>query len=264
MPVPERGDQRLDFAVAEHLVEARFFDVENLALERKDCLVLSIAALLGGTAGRVALNDVDLGKRRDLVPDSRPVCPATSIAPRAPLRTISRALRAASRARAASSALPTIFRATGGFCSKIFSQTLIQERLDRAFHVGIELAFRLALKLRLRQLHGNHRHETFAHIVAGQRTLEVLRQAGRLRVGVDRSGKRRAKSGEVRAAVDSVDVVGKRIDLFVVAVVVLNRHFNRQGIAFLLEIERLVVKRGLVLVQMFDELRDPALVVKLV
>ncbi len=43
----ERGDQRLDLAVAEHLVKARLFHVQNLALKGEDGLVLTIAALLG-------------------------------------------------------------------------------------------------------------------------------------------------------------------------------------------------------------------------
>ena len=68
----------------------------------------------------------------------------------------------------------------------------------------------------------------------------------------------------MRAAVHRVDVVGKGIDLLVVAVVVLNRDFDRKAVAFLLKIERLVVKRALVLVQMFDEFRNAALVVELV
>ena len=76
--------------------------------------------------------------------------------------------------------------------------------------------------------------------------------------------KRRAKSRQVRSAVYRVDVVGERIDLLVVAVVVLNRNFNRQSIAFLLKVERLVVKRSLVLIKMFDKLGDAAFVVKLV
>jgi hypothetical protein len=41
--------------MAEHLVEARLFHVEDFAFERQDRLVLAIAALLCGTAGRVAL-----------------------------------------------------------------------------------------------------------------------------------------------------------------------------------------------------------------
>ncbi len=43
----ERHDQRLDFAVAQHLVEARLLDIENLSLERKNRLVLPVASLLG-------------------------------------------------------------------------------------------------------------------------------------------------------------------------------------------------------------------------
>ena len=55
----ERRDQRFDFAVAQHLVEARFFDVQDLSLEWKDRLVLAIASLFGGTACRIALDDID-------------------------------------------------------------------------------------------------------------------------------------------------------------------------------------------------------------
>src|SRR5262249_2243179 len=75
---------------------------------------------------------------------------------------------------------------------------------------------------------------------------------------------RRTKTRKVRAAVDGVDVVGEGIDLLVVAVVVLNRHFDRKTVRFSLEIDRLVVQRGLVLVQVLYELCNTALVVKLV
>ena len=66
------------------------------------------------------------------------------------------------------------------------------------------------------------------------------------------------------AAINGVDVVGERIDLFVVGVVVLNRDLNRENVGFLFEVDRLVVERGLVLVQVLHKLRDAALVVKLV
>ena len=52
----ERLDQRADFLRAEHPVEARALDVEDLALERQDRLVVAIAPLLGGAAGAVALD----------------------------------------------------------------------------------------------------------------------------------------------------------------------------------------------------------------
>src|SRR5205823_4161705 len=60
---PERSNHRLDLVAAEHLVEARLLDVQNLALERQDGLEPPIAPLLGRSAGRFALDDVQLAQR---------------------------------------------------------------------------------------------------------------------------------------------------------------------------------------------------------
>ncbi len=54
----ERGDHGADLFVAEHLVVTRFFDVEDLALQREDGLVAAIAALLGGSTGRLTLDEI--------------------------------------------------------------------------------------------------------------------------------------------------------------------------------------------------------------
>ena len=62
----ERRDQRADLRRRQHLVEARALDVQDLALQRQDRLRAPIAALLGGAAGRVALDDEELGQRRIL------------------------------------------------------------------------------------------------------------------------------------------------------------------------------------------------------
>ena len=47
----ERGDQRADLLAAQHLVEARALDVEDLAAQRQHRLEFAVAALLGGAAG---------------------------------------------------------------------------------------------------------------------------------------------------------------------------------------------------------------------
>ena len=57
----ERGDQRLDLGVLQHLVDARLLDVEDLAAQRQHRLRRAVAALLGRTAGGVALDDEHLG-----------------------------------------------------------------------------------------------------------------------------------------------------------------------------------------------------------
>src|SRR5208282_2428956 len=56
----ERRDDGADFLVAEHLVVAGLFDVEDLALERQDRLVAAVAPALGRAAGGLALDDEKL------------------------------------------------------------------------------------------------------------------------------------------------------------------------------------------------------------
>ena len=60
----ERGDQRADHVGRQHAVEARALDVQDLAAQRQDRLVLARAPALGRAAGRVALDDEDFGLGR--------------------------------------------------------------------------------------------------------------------------------------------------------------------------------------------------------
>ena len=75
--------------------------------------------------------------------------------------------------------------------------------------VAVELALGLTFKLRLRQLHADHRRQAFAHVVAGQVLFYVLEQtrcwpaALMVRVSAVR------KPRQVGSAVDGVDVVGE-------------------------------------------------------
>ena len=68
----------------------------------------------------------------------------------------------------------------------------------------------------------------------------------------------------MRAAVYRVDVVRKGIDLFVIAVVVLDGDLDREILALLFKVDRLVVQRRFVLVQVLDEFRNSAFVIELV
>ena len=54
----ERRDQRGDFLRRNQLVETRLLDVQDLALERQDCLELAVAALFGGATGGITLDQV--------------------------------------------------------------------------------------------------------------------------------------------------------------------------------------------------------------
>ena len=56
----ERRDHGADFFVAQHLVVAGLFHVQDFALQRQDGLVAAVAALLGGAAGGFTLDQVEL------------------------------------------------------------------------------------------------------------------------------------------------------------------------------------------------------------
>ena len=67
----------------------------------------------------------------------------------------------------------------------------------------------------------------------------------------------------MRPAINSIDVISEREDLFVVTVVVLHRYLDRKIVRDKLEIEGVIMQRTLVFVQMLDEFCDPSLIVKL-
>src|SRR3546814_10691304 len=60
----ERRYQSPDLLRRQHLVEARPLDIQDFAAQRPDRLVLAVPPLLGRAAGRVALDDEELGLRR--------------------------------------------------------------------------------------------------------------------------------------------------------------------------------------------------------
>ena len=156
--------------------------------------------------------------------------------------------------------LPMILRAIGGMLVEIFAELLVDELLDVALDVAVQLALGLPFELRLRQLDGDDRDQTFAHVVAVDRdfVLLLLEHADRIREVVDGAGQRGAEPGKVRAAVDGVDGVGEGENIFGVAVVVLQRdlHFDLVALAF--HVDRRIVQHVLAPVQVLHEFGDAA------
>ena len=72
----DRGDDRADFLVRQHLVDARLLDVDDLAAQRQDRLEVALASLLGRAAGRVALDEIELAERGIGELSSRRACRA--------------------------------------------------------------------------------------------------------------------------------------------------------------------------------------------
>ena len=257
------GDHGADFLVAEHLVVAGFFDVEDLAFEGQDGLEAAIAALLGGAAGALALDKVEFA-------------------------AVGVALRAVGQLAGQAAAVQSAFAAgkvaslAGGLAGargldglvddaagdgRILlekrAQPLVDEGLHGAGDVGVEFALGLPLELRLRKLDADHGHQALAHIVAAQVFLHVFKKAELLADGVDGAGERCAKTRKMRAAIDRVDVVGEAEDRLRVAVVVLQRDLDLDVVARGLHHDRLVVQNLLAAVEVLDELGNAAGILEL-
>ena len=217
--------------MAQHLVVAGLFHVEDLALERKNRLEPAIAALLGGAAGAFTLDKVEFAAVRIALGAVGQLAGQAAAVQRA-----FAACKVAGLARCFTGAcrfnrLVDDLAGNGRILLQEHAQALVDKGLHRSGDIGVELALGLAFELRLRQLHADHGDKTFAHVVAAQVFFHVFEQPELLADGVDGARERSPESGEVRAAINGVDVVGEAEDRLGVAVVVLQRDFDLNVVA---------------------------------
>ena len=101
----------------------------------------------------------------------------------APLRRVSsRALRAASRAAAASTTLPTMILASCGCSSNQAASCLADDALDHRAHLGgDQLVLGLRRELGVRHLDRQHAGQALARVLAGEVDLLLLGDAASLR-----------------------------------------------------------------------------------
>ena len=88
---------------------------------------------------------------------------------------VSRALRAASRARAAVRTLSKIRLRDRRVLIEVGHQPVVNNRVHDAVDLGVdELHFGLRFEARIRQFDAQHANQTFAHVVAGNGRILVL------------------------------------------------------------------------------------------
>ena len=183
---------------------------------------------------------------------------------RAPLRRVSsRALRAASRARAASMILPTMALASAGCSSRNSDSLLRDRRFDHALHFRRDqLLLGLRGELRIRQLHREDGRETFARVVARGRDLLLFRRHLFFDVVVQRARERCAEAGEMGAAILLRNVVRVAEHRFCIRIVPLHGHFHPYCSFLGTKPENGGVNAGARAIQVFHELLQPALVLE--
>ncbi len=147
---------------------------------------------------------------------------------------------------------------------KIGGELVVYDAVDQRADIGVaQLLLGLALELGLGQLDGNDGGNALAHVLAGDLVV-ALDDVGLGAVGVDHAGERGLEAGLVHAALGGVDVVGEGDDIFVVAVVILQRDLGDGVSLGAGEIDHILVQRRLVLVEEGDELADAALIAQCV
>ena len=259
----ERGNQRADLLRAQHLVEAHALDIQDLAAQRQHRLEFAVAALLGGAAGRVALDDEQFGLRRVLLLAVGELARQRGDAERILARHLARLARGLARGRG----LDHLADDDLGFGRMLLEpglQRFVDDAFDHRAHLRRDqLVFGLRGEFRVGHLDRQHRGQAFAAIVAGERDLFLLGDAADFGIAGDLPRQRAAEAGEMRAAVALRDVVGEAQHVLVVAVVPPQRGFDDDAVALGVDHDRRRNERGLVAVEIVDERLDAALVAHL-
>ena len=258
----DRRNHCADLSVLQHLVEARFFHINQLTSNRQNRLKLPVAPLLGRATGGVALHDVQLGVGRIAVGAIGQFARQT----------------AAGHRRFADGVAGFAGRLAGTGCGQtliddfftkrrvgveIAHQPFVNDRRHDALHFAIhQLDLGLRLEAGVRQLDAQDADQPLTHIVAGEARILLLKQLVRFSVLVDRAGERRAKTCQMRAAVGVGDRVGEAQNLVVIARVVLHHTVHDDFVLGRVERDRLGVDHLLVLADLLDELHDTVLVIK--
>ena len=211
----------------QHLVEARFFDVQDLALQRKDRLGPSVAALLRGAAGGVALDEEQLRQSRILLLAVGELPGQT--------REVERAFAAGHLARLACGFARARgldnFRDDGARILRALEQKLAaaaRQPLTPRWPLlrRTQLVLRLRREFRICQLYRQDCRESFARIVTGRGDFLVSSRGLLLDVVVERARQRAAKASQMRTAVLLRNVVGVAEHALLVGIVPLHRDFH--------------------------------------
>src|SRR5215216_2910104 len=264
-PGADRRDQRLDLLVRQHLVDAVLLDVDDLAAQRQDRLGVAVAALLGRAAGRVALDDEDLRERGVADRAVGELARKHRVLER---RLAARQVARLARGLAGARGLHGLLDHRAGL-ARVLLEEFREPLVDRALHEALdrrvaELRLRLALELRVGDLHRDDRGEALADVLALEVRVLLLQLTELARVAVHRACKSRTEAGQVRPTLVSVDVVREGEERLLVGVVPLEGDLDLAHGARALEVDDLRVQRlaRALAVQVLHEVDDAAVVLE--
>jgi hypothetical protein len=159
---------------AEISVDARPLHVQDFALQRQDGLKAPISALLGATAGALALDDVDLALRRVLALAVRELAGQAGGVEHAlahHLARLARGLARLGRDHDLVHDLARHLRVLLQEAPQVLADGVLDDALDLA---GDQLALGLRVEGRIGVLHVQHADQPLARVVTGQAVLDLF------------------------------------------------------------------------------------------
>ena len=243
---PEGSDEGADRVRGQSSVQARLFDVEDLAADRQDGLALGVAAADGGAACGVALDDEDFtfgGRARGAV--AQLAGHGGGFEDALAARGLTR-LASGDAGGLGGLTLGDDGLSVGGVGVEPVGELGIYLLGDESAGFGVaELGLCLAFELRFGELDRDDGSQAFADVVTGEVVVLVADDALVAAVAVDEGGQRGAEAFLVHAAFGRVDGVGKGVDGGGVGGGPLHGDFHAHG-AFVVvgfEVDDLVVDR---------------------
>src|SRR5437763_271696 len=219
----DRVDQGTDLLVLECLVDPRLLDVQDLAADRQDRLVLPVPRSLRAPARRVSLDDEDLG--RVGVPGRAvgELAGQAAALERALARDVARLLRCLPRLRGRD-AFARDPIGLGRVLLQPVAQPVVHDALHERADLGVaELRLRLAFELRLAELHAYDRDDALPDVFALEVLVFLFQVALLARVPVDDVRERLLEAFLVHPAFVGVNRVREGVQRVVVGRVPLDR-----------------------------------------
>ena len=259
----EGGDHCLDLFISVDPVFTSLFYIQDLAAQRKDRLRRAGPRRLRAAACGIALDEEDLAVLRILVRAVREFAGQGHRLERGlSSRQVARLPRGFSCSLREDRLLEDDLRDVGILLQEV-GELLRHYAVRRASRLDIaELLLRLSLELRILDLDADDRRHAFADIFAGQILFRIFQKLVLSCVIIERLRQRVVEAGQVHTAFGRVDVVDEAVFARAVRIIVLQRDFDVDVVLRAFKIQNLVVQSGLAAIQVGDELRDAALVIK--
>ena len=147
-----------------------------MPFKRQDGLEATVAALLGGATGALALDQIHFAALRLALRTVGQLARQAAAVERAlATRQIARFASGFAGARCLDRLVDDLLRNRRVLIEEC-AQTFVDEGLHGTRDIRIELALGLTFELRLRQLHADDGHQTLANVVAAEVFLHVLKQ----------------------------------------------------------------------------------------